>query len=154
MGAMDLEIVEALWWLGQLRPEALPQIATDALVAGYDAPALWELAALPNADLSTGTALFAQALEELGRPEPVRVELYRRLAIEFARQITEGEVGAYEGARHIAVEVAEACPEVDVRAFSDMVEEWERHPERRQECEAAIVAGARALLASLAPGDE
>ncbi|MFH9548441.1 hypothetical protein [Streptomyces sp. NPDC017435] len=87
---VPVSLEEAAWLhgAGQGRPEDLPMTAAEALAAGWDTPALRELAGLPRtADSRYIGDMFEQALSEAGIALPdhnlARRHLLRRLAVGF-----------------------------------------------------------------------
>jgi hypothetical protein len=81
--AVRLDLAEALWRLGIIRGEVLPEVAEHMLERGYDGPTLCELAALDRPSLRDAGPLFGQALRVAGRAEPSpSVDLARRIVAE------------------------------------------------------------------------
>jgi len=140
-------MVAARWVLGLIPSQALPKIATHALEAGLDSPALRELAGELYPTLGASGPLFEQILDEVGIDIPDRSRAGLVLARAYAAQITDGTLSPYEGARkiwRIQIEVA-LRPELD--SFVYWASEWQDADgaERRHECEAAIRIAALGL---------
>jgi hypothetical protein len=137
---------EALFRLGRLPGEQLPEIACAMIEAGYDAEPVLELAALDRPTLRDAGDLFEAALATVGRPlltpEEARASL-RALAL---RRTATGAVTPIQGAG----EIWEAwhslgCPS-DLSVFVYLDDLWAEYPEKRAAIEAEIVETARALL--------
>lgn len=135
------EMVVAKWVLGLIPSSALPQIATDALVAGLDSPALRELAGELRPTRDASGRLFEQILDELSVGIPDRSRAGLTLARAYATQITNGSLPPYEGACQIwkiQLEIEGLMHELG--PFVYWASEWQdaRSNRRRQECETAI----------------
>jgi hypothetical protein len=90
---LNLDQAEALWAVGRLPREGLPEVATAALLAGVeDSPSLRVLAGLAAAELDRAWDLFAQALQELGRPPPLARMSVQWAAVTQAQAIVSGTV--------------------------------------------------------------
>jgi hypothetical protein len=139
------DVVAAKWVLGRLPTQALPVIATDALVSGLDSQALRELAGeLQPTDEDSGP-LFEEILDEIGVGIPDRSRAGLVLATAYAAQIVDGTLSPYEGARHIwRIELDVEGLMHDLGPFVYWASEWQEtnDPASRQECEAAIRAAA------------
>jgi len=107
----DLAFSYALWRMGKLPPERIPDVACDALEAGMDHPALRYLAGLnkpTSADIDTR---FDDACRQLGVIPTVQAEVdaeFRNwieetipIASMIAKQILNGTVDPAEGWLHI-----------------------------------------------------
>ena len=64
--ADELAYYYALWRMGQLRPEDVPNIACDALERGLDSPALRYLAGLERPTSGNIGKTFDEACSQLG----------------------------------------------------------------------------------------
>src|SRR4029078_1676242 len=82
-------------------PEDLPVVAADALARGFDSPALREAAGISRRDIRDARDRFEDALAELGIAIPGRVDAVWQLVRRVAREIVDGDVSPYDGARAI-----------------------------------------------------
>ena len=135
------EMVAAKWVLGLIPSQALPQIATDALAAGLDSPALRELAGELHPTLDASGRLLEEILDELNVGIPDRTRAGLILARTYAAQITHGSLSPYEGARqiwNIQLDVEGLMHELG--PFVYWASEWQDadSERRRQECETGI----------------
>jgi hypothetical protein len=139
------EVVAAKWVLGRLPTQALPAIATDALVAGLDSQALRELAGELHPTLDESGPLFEEILDEIGVGVPDRSRAGLVLAKAYATQIVDGTLSPQEGAQHIwRIQLDVEGLMHDLGPFVYWASEWQeaRDVANRQECEAAIRAAA------------
>ncbi|MBN9326958.1 MAG: hypothetical protein BGO38_14355 [Cellulomonas sp. 73-145] len=128
----------------QQSPEDLPDVASRALAHGVDVPALRELAALGRQDPREARDLFLLAMAQLGIEPPTRWDAVRS----WARQIVNGTIEPYEGARLIWWQGWEALGRPDeLTPFVGLASEWEDDPGRRAAYDDDIVSAARRLLA-------
>lgn len=147
-----LEVAYCRFVIGELPSEALPDVATQALVRGIDSPALRELAGTSPGEVRQAADLFRAAVEELGEPLPDRDAALWWLVRRAARQVVSGDLAPYEGAlwiwRNAAHEVEE---EGDLRIFIGLSSEREDHPDASEQIDAEIVRAAAELLDRPAP---
>jgi hypothetical protein len=147
---INIEEITARWTLEQITGTEIPGIATQALVDGYDGPALRVLAGTIAPALRDSTHLFETALEELHAPRMTRKDAAYILALKVAGKILNQTVTPYEGAKAIwsqfAVEVRPDDHGLD--PFVYWADEFEEatEEERKGFCEAAIVKAAVELL--------
>lgn len=80
--------------------EDLPRIAIEALEEGFDSPSLRMLAASEGCDSDTLRQLLAKAMNELGITIS-RTDAALNLARAIAREVLDGTLTPYEGARRI-----------------------------------------------------
>jgi len=99
----DLDQVVKRWQHGWLSSEQLPEIARDALEAGFDTPSLRELAWLTRPILAEAGPLFRRALNELGRFSVTIEEQPLHFAVDLARRILAREVGVIAGCREMTM---------------------------------------------------
>ena len=138
--------MEASYYLGELDPEEMPGIALRALEAGYDGPALLELARMSSPTILGVGDLFERALGEVGRPSLPEDEAGLRVARNIARKITSGGLPPYEGARTIWMEVWNKFGRPDeLTPFVGLASLYEADPERRPLHLKEIVARAKEL---------
>ena len=143
---MQFEYEEALYRTGQLRGEDLPVIATRMIEAGFDAPAVCELASLRSPTLRDGAPLFEQALASLGR-ERISDARARLLVREgLLRAISRGEIDPFEGAAKLQLLWVDLNYPADLAIFLGLQDEASEHPEVRAEIADEIQAHATRLL--------
>jgi len=160
---MSRSLTLTLWALHRLPSEQLPEVATDWLVSGLDSPSLCELAGLGSTVMSEAGPLFERALAELKITVPSEDEALMSLARHYARQIVEGAMSPYDGARKIWWEVYNALekPNELLVTFVGAASELEDLPvrtfqdgyDRRKyasELEGTIVSTAREVLTVIA----
>lgn len=156
---MSRQTIVALWALGRLRSEQIPEIATDWLANGLDSPSLRRLAGVSAPVMSEVGPLFERALTELRVVTPQKSEALMRLARHYAQQIVDGTVSPYDGARKLWWDVANevekpsqlllsfvgAASELDDLPGRTRQDGCDRQPYAR-ELEDMIVSSARKLL--------
>jgi hypothetical protein len=91
----------AHWQLGAFSADTAPAQAAALLAAGYDTPALGELAGLVRPDGDEVEAAMGRVAQEFGLPASTNASAGRVLVREWTRQILAGELTAAEGARLI-----------------------------------------------------
>jgi hypothetical protein len=83
------------FWLGSILPEAMPSIATNMLMEGYDSPALREVAGLSARDDPRDIRdSFQQALAELNVWLPDRLAAQRHATAVIAGDLSSGQLTA------------------------------------------------------------
>ena len=133
--------------VGKQPTEDLPALAADALAEGADSPSLRVLAGAPKGEVRDSRDLFMFAVAELGFRVPTEPEAWRYLARNWAQDILSGRISAYERARRIWTEAANALGKPDdLVDFVGLASEWEDCPEQRTDFETEIVEAARRLL--------
>lgn len=138
----------SLWAFGALPPRQLQLSAVGALEEGFDSPSLRQLAGLPPSEEEKATVLFGRVLEELRQSLPSKADAGRYLAREIARQIVDGTIEPYEGARRIWWEVYNNCRELrEFATFAGMASEFEEHESSRPLYARMITDAATELLA-------
>lgn len=98
----DLTQVQALWVLGEMKSDSIPQIAADLLEDGYDSLRLRRLAALVRPDWFDVHDDFEAVLRELGVPAITKEQAWLRIVRRVAEQIVACEVSPAEGAGCLA----------------------------------------------------
>jgi hypothetical protein len=147
-GDEPLSRVAALLVLEKQATEALPDVAADALVRGLDSQSLRELAGASASDVRESQDLFWRALGELGIERPAADQARWWLVVAWARDIVEGRMSPFAGARLIWWEGWEGLgrpPELAV--FVGLASQWEDDEQRRDQCERDIRDAASDLLA-------
>jgi hypothetical protein len=146
---------EGEWFERHTISQDLPQLATDALVAGWDTQSLRVLAGEgPNSyPLDIGD-LFARALEELGRPVPSPARA-RWLFIQYlCWLVVTDQVSPLDGAKRLErIHFWEPPEVVELGHISGLVDEWEGEWVRgRSGVETELRRAAQELLKRPLPG--
>lgn len=144
---MDTNTAVAYWTLGLLQPQQMRQVAQGLLASGVDSK-LHVLAGLSDSELDEAPDLFSQTMHALGRDKLTKPDAVRIIAKAVARQITQGDLSPYDGARRIwnaSLEVAEQGFH-DVDPFIYAASEYEDRPDDRDHFAAEIVAEAQRWL--------
>ena len=154
MEGVDLscENALALWVLGKLPPERIPDLAARALEHGCEAPSVAALAGMQSPTTRDVEDLLAAVLLETRTARPSRPEALKVVVDECARRIVAGGMAPIAGAREFwqlsrDFNHASGIPE-QLRPFVGFASEWEDDAAERQRYEADIVTTAKALLAS------
>lgn len=148
MKTNKLKIAAAKVVLKIALPEDLIEAGVDALEEGLDTRSLRILAGLTVSEADEARPLFDLTLDELNILKPNQHDAVMLLAREYAKQILDGKISAYLGARRIwdiAVIPDEHVPELDT--FEYGASEWEDRPEDAKIFEKGIIAAAKDLLA-------
>lgn len=134
--------------LALLEAEQLPALAVDALLQGFDSPALRELAGLSACDMDEAVVLFRRVLRELGRAELTKEAALRELSDRVLKQIVDSEIEPYAGARWLwrAALESQADHGHELDPFIYAASEYEDRPQDREFFLKAIIAEARELL--------
>lgn len=135
---------------GWLPVEALPDVAADLLVRGYDSPALRELAGHPRSDSRGARDLWAMVRDELGVPYKDDAEALWMLVREWASRMVDESLDPVEGANAILgwgwFELGQ--PD-ELTGFVALMDDWEEMPSHRDETKALLIASAREFLQGL-----
>lgn len=118
---------EGEWFERHTVSQDLPQLATDALVAGWDTQSLRVLAGEPSSAYAPDLGeLFARALHELGRTVPSPEEARRAFVGYLAWLIVTDRVEPIEGAKRIErIHWWEPPEMLDLAFMSGFVDEWD-----------------------------
>ena len=139
----------AVWELGHLAGEELPEVAVDALVAGLDTPSLRVLAGLTAARMGRAAELSDRAPQELGHRPMVTLPPAREAAL-WAEATAAGAVEVLQGVGALGAlspRTDDAELEAALAEFSADGQRWQRvTPERRPAIERQILDRARAFL--------
>ncbi len=98
---MDITHAQALWVLGLLASDRLPEIALNAMENGVDSPSLEILASLIGSEITEAPKLFEQVLNELGLPVLSRRDAACNYAIAVSMQILNEELSPQDGANKL-----------------------------------------------------
>jgi hypothetical protein len=144
---LEIDLAQALWCLGQLPPEDIPEIACQALERGFDSPTIRKLAGLHKPVASDIGDLFDRAMIEMGRKPLSKKAAGLLIAKDIAAQIVRGQIDPYQGAREIWWEIWNECerPE-ELKAFVGLADGYEDEPSHREQYRNDIVAEAKKLL--------
>lgn len=143
---MNVDSVVAEWYLGLYPPEKMPAVACWALEAGYDGPALRELAGCANVTWSNHQMLIERALRELGRDPISRGDAERMFAILVCHQIISGKISPYEGASRLWAAHNRCGLLKGLLPFVGFASEWEDDVAHRDHYEKLIVKAAHKFL--------
>lgn len=150
MVKLNLESAVAHYLLGDIRPEDLPAVAQRAVIAGFESPAMAELAYSLNKENEFLERKFFNALEELKIKKPSRVEAGLAIAREIATSIVEERITPYEGARRIWWDVYVKIPQLkQLIPFVGMASEFEDDSNHRDNYSQMILQEARKLMAEV-----
>lgn len=126
-----------LFELGLGRPEEVPEIATEALIAGLETSTLIELAGAGNEDLRSFDIerLLKTVAGEIGLVDGPQPDALVRLASRVAVEILSGERTEIEGARRIwnLSRATGAHPPEVLHPFIYAASEWDEQPDRQDE---------------------
>jgi len=98
---LDLKVIAARYVLERLPIDAMPDIATEALVCGLDSPATRSLAGLVGANMSEVRLLFARMLEQLQIQLPHREQALRQLLGHVIEKVALRRCGPREGLKEV-----------------------------------------------------
>ena len=140
----NLEIAEALWVLGMLPTEDLPDLAADAIAQGIELEALVKLAGCSPQESQEIAQLFDDFLKQKGggMSKMHALQLYAKIV---SQQILESKVTAQDGAKEIwrATLKARIDGFHELDAFIYAASEMEDRPQERNLFEKAIMEEAR-----------
>jgi len=139
--------------LGKLNTENLPTVAAEAVRSNYDSPSLWELADSEGADPDHIRKLLFRALDELGIQAPSVETAAITAAKEIARDVVEGTITPYQGAKRIWSDLYTRYPTLQKLApFVGFASEYEDDEAHRGEYDQMIVDECKLLLNSVDSG--
>lgn len=99
---MELPLMQALWVLGFLPDEKLPQeVGIKALESGMDTETLRMLASLSPHEAFEAKDLFEKMLSEFGLPAMSRADAARTYARAISKQIVDGQLSPSAGANRL-----------------------------------------------------
>lgn len=142
----SLDTVEALWRLGLYPPEGLPAVAERALADGHDGPSFRALAGLHRPSRLAVSALFDEALREMGREPMSEEDACIVAARALAARILHGRVSPREGAEMLVRDIWDRCRLERLEVFLRLIREHDRRPDLRETIEEGILREARRLL--------
>ena len=139
----------ARWYASLLFPEDVPELAADALEAGFDGPALRRLAGLIR---PTSVDIFPwidTALKEIGQVETLsREAALIEVGRSVAKQIVDGDLAPSEGCSRLAALAMLARYPAELTGFFQIDDEprWGEYSRTQEERDNAILAEAREFL--------
>lgn len=146
----DVRMIFVREQTGHLPVEALPDVAADLLVLGYDSPALRELAGHPRNDSRGARDLWAMVRDEVGVPYEDDAEARWMLVREWASRMVDGSLDPVEGANAIlGCGWFELGQPVELNGFVALMDDWEEMPSHRAETKAMLIVSAREVLQGL-----
>lgn len=113
----ELALAQARWTLHLLPDSGLPEVATKALLEGFDTPTLRLLAGSEGEEPRRLVDMFQRSMAEVGLDQLNQADAARRYAAFVSRQIVEGRVPPVEGARRIIAAIRSMD---DARSFHDL----------------------------------
>jgi hypothetical protein len=143
-----LEISAAKLALGLLISTDLPDLATLALVEGYDSPSLRILAGLNRVSDTDEVNLLKKVFHELDVEIPESRDAVLYLGRGIAEQIVRREISAYEGARKIW-DLTVISHEENIQLLDPFIyalSEWDERPDDQPLFEKMIMSAAQDLL--------
>ena len=106
---MDLNLTYARWKLGNIPSDELVDVATEALVAGFDSPSLIRLAGLHQVDIRDAHGLFERSCAEFGLSPLSKEDAARLLTRYLAAGIAAGELDPEDALGQFVREVDQAA---------------------------------------------
>jgi hypothetical protein len=145
---LDVKLIAARWYLGELAGEDMPEIARQALELGHDGKHLRGLAGLISPTRRDVAETVDGALRELGVQSPIaKRDAAFWMAKRVASEIVEGRIEPYRGACCIWLLYGSAASEL--QDWSDLVIKCEVAAETGgvERAKQQIVQAAKLLLA-------
>ena len=90
----EFGLVQAMWTLGKFPRELLPDVAAEAMVGGYDGPAVLALASFHPPLLDGIEKSVELAFQEMGLLPLGRLQAAVKVARYLARRVVAGKTGA------------------------------------------------------------
>lgn len=144
-----LQLAVSKMVLDLISPEELIRAGVDALKDGLDSKSLRILAGLNETEIDEAGTMFDRTLVELNIHKPSKRDAVLQLARENAKEILNGKITPYEGAKRISelsLCIDDHLPELDTYVYG--ASEWEDRPEDRHIFEEGIIMAAKELLDS------
>jgi hypothetical protein len=146
---MDIGLFQAQWILGMFPAAQVPDFAASLMVAGFEGPAILELASFHKPTRwDIKDELVQRALAETGAKQISTSEARRRVAEDIARKIISREIHPYDGAHLIWSDVVDDDDWLeDLAPFVGLASEYEDlEPSRRAEYLPHIIAYAKEFV--------
>ena len=100
--SLDLKSIEALWVLGLISTDELPELAMQVMAQGLESKSLVELAGCSPSESDDIRRLFNQSLREItGKRRMLKTDALRRYAKQISTSILTTEVSPFDGAKLI-----------------------------------------------------
>lgn len=151
MSGVEIESVRLVFLrdqLGLTASEQYPEIAADLLVAGFDSPALRELAGYPRSDPRGARDLWIQTRQELNRPFEDDETARRILVRAWLGEIVAGTLEPRTGVGLIYGQGwLELRQPTELDYFVGLLDDWDDMPQQREHICDLIIAAARETLA-------
>lgn len=144
---MDVELAEALYRIGWLRPGQLQPVALSLLEAGHYGPAILELAEFPYATWRDAGDLLDRAFLEAGRAPLSEREAGMRVARHIAARIAAGALDPIKGAGELTLIWNDHAGGDELAVFASALDEYD-YPEWREEARRTIIRAAEDLARS------
>jgi len=90
----DYELVQAMWTLERFPSELLPDVAAEAMVEGYDGPAVLALVSFHPPRLDGIDRAMEAAMREMGRPPVPQAKAAWLVARHLAKLVVTGKLDA------------------------------------------------------------
>src|SRR2546429_3242956 len=139
--SFNLEKIEALWVLGLLSADELPDLATKALAQGFKSKSLVELARCSTDETEEIRRLFDQSLREItGKRKMLQTDALRHYAKQISVSILSKEASPLDGAKLIWRATVKARVEGfhELDPFIYAASEMEDRPQDKELFEKAI----------------
>ena len=143
---MNIDVAHALYSIGRLSGEDLPELASDLLASGIDTSAVRELAGLCRPTVRDAGPVFERVLADLGRPTMTVALASQVIARDLARRVVAGEMSPREAAeRGSSLSTQAGYPDVLTRylAYAD---DYVCFPDQQQSIDAQVLGYANELL--------
>lgn len=151
----DFEVVQAMWTLGRFPPGLLPDVAAEAMVAGFEGPAVLDVASYHPPLLDGIDKAMDAALREMGRPPMTRSRAAWLVARYLARFVTAGKLNAYEWGKEMGSYWMDMSREMleyqDVGLLYGLADSYEDYPESRNKYLREMLEEARAFATRAEP---
>src|SRR5437867_5941617 len=95
---MNVDLAHALYAIGRLPGESLPELASELLSKGIDTSAVRELAGLRRPTVRDAGPVFERVLADLGRPTMPVTMAAQVIAVDLARRVVAGEMSPRDAA--------------------------------------------------------
>jgi hypothetical protein len=137
---LDFKTIQALWVLGLILRDDLPEIAAQVMVQGANSKSLEKLAGLSQTDTREALELFERSLDEMGQKKITKKEALRIYAKYISGLILASQISPLEGANRIWRSVVSSgiIEFHDLDPFIYAASEWESRPEEADFFQEAI----------------
>jgi hypothetical protein len=152
IATLDVSVIAAFWYAGEIPNERMPTIAAELLERGLNSPHLGFIAGMQNPKLTHPDIDedLNRAFRELGIDAPISVSTARLIAAcHLAREVIDGRLDAARGASVITqlFRWDDQSPAAQiVRIHSDLVEWVRRDSSEEAAAKANVVTACRDFL--------